>query len=303
MNNAYKKQVALLLDILPTIAEEKNFALHGGTAINLFHSDMPRLSVDADLTFIPFTDERNRDLEAIRTSLQNIKTKLSKRMPKIRFEDQQRANEDLKLICSTQEATVKIEVNQINRGLIAEPCVCVLCNRAQEEFDRFCEVTTVSVGQLWGGKIAAALDRQHPRDLFDVRNLLDSNGYTDEVKDGFIFFLICGKRPFHEMLNPQHIDQQTVLDSQFNGMTDQPFTYEDYETTRKRLIQIVKQSLTAEDKAFIKAFTQSEPIWGKTDYSKYPAIRWKLLNIRTLKTENPEKFRQQVELLETVLSV
>ncbi|MDR0973937.1 MAG: nucleotidyl transferase AbiEii/AbiGii toxin family protein, partial [Prevotellaceae bacterium] len=287
MNNAYKKQVALLLDILPTIAEEKNFALHGGTAINLFHSDMPRLSIDVDLTFVPFSDDRNRDLEAIRISLQHIKTKLSKRMSKMRFEDQQRANEDLKLICSTAEATVKIEVNQINRGLIAEPCVRVLCDRAQEEFDRFCEVTTVSIGQLWGGKIAAALDRQHPRDLFDVRNLLNSHGYTDEVKTGFIFFLLCGKRPIHEMLNPQHIDQQTVLDSQFNGMTDQSFTYEDYETTRERLIQVVKQSLTTEDRVFIQAFAKGEPIWENVDYSQYPAIRWKLLNLRKLNTENP----------------
>jgi len=187
MNEAYKKQVALLLDILPSIAEEESFALHGGTAINLFHLDMPRLSVDIDLTYIPFSNDRDVDLDNIRTSLDTIKTRLKKRIPTLRFSDGQRASEELKLICSTPDATVKIEVNQINRGLIADLCSRILCDRAQEGFDRFCEVRTVSVGQLWGGKVNAALDRQHPRDLFDVRNVLDAIGYTDEIKNGFCY--------------------------------------------------------------------------------------------------------------------
>jgi predicted nucleotidyltransferase component of viral defense system len=176
MKDTYKSQVALLLDILPSIAEEANFALHGGTAINLFHLDMPRLSVDLDLTYVPFSDDRDADLENIRTSLEAIKTRLKERMPAIRFSDLQRASKELKMICATPDATVKVEVNQINRGLIAPPRTMVLCNRAQEEFDRFCEVATVSAGQLWGGKVNAALDRQHPRDLFDMRSLFESIG-------------------------------------------------------------------------------------------------------------------------------
>ncbi|MDR0971212.1 MAG: nucleotidyl transferase AbiEii/AbiGii toxin family protein [Bacteroidales bacterium] len=302
MNTAYKKQVALLLNILPYITEEENFALHGGTAINLFYLNMPRLSIDIDLTFIPFTNNRNNDLEFIRNSLNNVKKKLSIRIPKIHFEDQRRANEDLKLICSTSDATIKIEVNQINRGLIADSSIRVLCEGAQEEFNCFCEARTVSFGQLWGGKIAAALDRQHPRDLFDIRNLLENNGYTDDVKSGFIFFLLCGKRPIHEMLNPQKINQQAILESQFNGMTYQPFLYKDYENTQKKLISIVKQSLTSEDKTFIKAFAKGEPIWEKVNYSNFPAIKWKLLNIQKLKSDNSEKFYKQIELLDEILS-
>jgi hypothetical protein len=163
MNDAYKKQVSLLLDILPYVAEEKNFALHGGTAINLFHLDMPRLSVDVDLTWTSFGSDRNRDLQEIRISLENIKTRLKNRMPSIRFDDQRRATEELKLICSSPEATVKIEVNQMNRGVIAAPQTMILCNKAQEVFDRFCEMQLVSTGQLWGGKINAALYRKNFR--------------------------------------------------------------------------------------------------------------------------------------------
>jgi predicted nucleotidyltransferase component of viral defense system len=113
MKEAYKKQVALLLDILPSIAEEKAFALHGGIAINLFHLGMPRFSVDIDLTYIPFSNDRNTDLNNIRNSLEAVKARLKYRIHVVRFSDQQRASEELKLICSTPEAMVKIEVNQI----------------------------------------------------------------------------------------------------------------------------------------------------------------------------------------------
>ena len=169
MKDIYKKQVGLLIDILTEIAKEENFALHGGTAINLFHLNMPRLSVDIDLTFVPFSDSRNEDLNKIRQLLKLLKSRLKTTFPNIHLEDEKRAEEELKLLCAKDGATVKVEVNQINRGLIAETCTKILCNQAEEEFDRFCEIKTVSVGQLWGGKLNAALERQHPRDIFDVK--------------------------------------------------------------------------------------------------------------------------------------
>jgi predicted nucleotidyltransferase component of viral defense system len=293
----YKAQVALLLKILPNVLEEENFALHGGTAINLFHLNMPRLSVDIDLTYIPFSSDRNADLDNIRGSLEMTKKRLEERMPDVRFPDSQRALKDLKLICSASDVQIKIEVNQINRGLIAESCLKKLCSRAQDDFNSFCEVKTVSQGQLWGGKINAALDRQHPRDLFDIRNMFNEVGYTDEIKTGFLFFLLGGKRPFHELLNPQKIDQKAVFDSQFIGMTIQPFSYEEYQETRDRLIFEVNRSLTERDRAFLIAFSQGEPVWDHVDYGMYPAIRWKLMNISELKNDNPQKYREQTELL------
>ena len=298
MKEIYTKQVTLLLEILPDVAEEENFALHGGTAINLFHLNMPRVSVDLDLTFIPFSNDRDVDLESIRISLEAIKKRLKKRMPVIRFSDPQRAYKDLKLICSISDVTVKIEVNQINRGLIAEPCTRILCHRAQMIYDRFCEVTTVSAGQLWGGKVNAALDRQHPRDLFDMRNLFNDVGFTDEIKTGFIFFLICGNRPIHELLNPKRLDQRFVFDSQFNGMTDLAFSYEDFEKTREQMIFKIHNSLTDKDKAFLLAFIKGEPNWDDVDYGMFPAVKWKLHHIQKLKVENPQKYQRQIELLE-----
>ncbi|MBF0650801.1 nucleotidyl transferase AbiEii/AbiGii toxin family protein [Dysgonomonas sp. GY75] len=301
MKGTYKKQVSLLLDILPEVAKEDVFALHGGTAINLFCLNMPRLSVDIDLTYIPASESRDTDLQNIRLALEKVKEHLRKQIPNISFSDPIRAEEELKLICTTPEAMVKIEVNQINRGIIAETELTILCDKAQEIFDKFCEVRTVSQKQLWGGKIIAALDRQHPRDLFDIRNMINEIGYSMEIKEGFIFFLLCSKRPMQELLNPHRIDQSAVFESQFKGMTDNSFGVHEFENTRELLIKMINESLTNEDKEFLLTFSKGEPDWTKIDYSKFPAIRWKLLNIQKLKDNNPSKYAEQVDAVRQIL--
>jgi len=198
---------------------------------------------------------------------------------------------------------VKIEVNQINRGIIADTTLAVLCDKAQETFDKFCEVSMVSPKQLWGGKMVAALDRQHPRDLFDIRNLIHEIGYSAEIKEGFIFFLLCSKRPMHELLNPNLIDQSAVFKNQFDGMTDHSFNFNDYKTTREELLRMINESLTPVDKEFLLDFSKGEPDWTNKDYSRYPAIRWMLMNINILKIQNPSKHKEQVGALKRVLSL
>ena len=261
MKDMYKKQVALLIDILLEIAKEDNFALHGGTAINLFHLNMPRLSVDIDLTFVPFSDNRNEDLHKIRQSLDSVKNRLKATFPNIRFEDEK---------------------------------------RAEEEFNRFCEIKTVSVGQLWGGKLNAALERQHPRDIFDVKNMLQEIDFTEEIKQGFLFFLLCGKRPIYEVLNPNFTNQRVIFYSQFSGMTNEDFTYREFEKIREELVLIVNNSLTDKEKDFLLSFSEGNPNWEDFDYSEYPAIKWKLLNIKKLKQDNPIKFRESIQKLESI---
>ncbi|MCE5345698.1 MAG: nucleotidyl transferase AbiEii/AbiGii toxin family protein [Bacteroidales bacterium] len=303
MKDIYKKQFSLLLDILSGVAKEDVFALHGGTAINLFCLNMPRLSVDIDLTYIPVSQKRDVDLHNIRSALERIKERLYKWIPSIRFSDSVRNEEELKLICATSDAIVKIEVNQINRGVIAATDLVVLCDKAQQSFNKFCEVRTVSKKQLWGGKIIAALDRQHPRDLFDIRNLINEIGYSNEIKEGFLFFLLCSKRPMFELLRPRLLDQSAVFESQFNGLTDNSFGYDEFEKTRGHLIKIVNDSLTAEDKEFLFEFSKGKPDWTKVDYSRFPAVQWKHLNINKLKNNNQQKYTEQTEILRKILSL
>ena len=289
MKDTFKKQIVLLIDILLEVAKEDSLALHGGTAINLFHLNMPRLSVDIDLTFIPFSDNRNEDLRKIRLSLESVKNRLKRMFPNMRFKDEKRAEEELKLLCTKDNTTVKVEVNQINRGLIAEPCTKILCSRAEEELNRFCEIKTVSTGQLWGGKLNAALERQHPRDIFDIKNMLQEIGFTKEIKQGFLFFLLSGKRPIDEVLKPNFINQRVVFDSQFSGMTNQEFTYREFEKIREELVLTVKNSMTDKDKTFLISFAEGNPNWENFDYSKYPAINMETIKYQKIKIRKPDQ--------------
>jgi hypothetical protein len=302
IKESYKQQVSLLLDIMPIVAKEPQFAIHGGTAINLFEMDMPRLSVDVDLTFIPFTEDREDDFLHIRQGLLNIKERIQAGLSGITFPDAKRADEELKLFCLRDNAVVKIEVNQINRGLIDDARILTLSKKTQEYFDTYCKVTVVSQGQLWGGKINAALDRQHPRDLFDMRNFYQNHRLTDEIKRGFLYFLLCSKRPIHEVLQPKNIDRRGVLFNQFIGMTDMSFSYEDYENARQENIDTINKSLTDSDKNFLLFFLKGKPEWTENyNFSQYPPIRWKLMNLEKLKALNLEKFNSQVELLEKAM--
>lgn len=178
MERIYRQQVSLLLGVLPEVAKEKCFSLHGGTAINLFVRDMPRLSVDIDLTYIPI-EERDASLKNIAKALQRIKSNIEKVIPGVKITPLLGAG---KLQVSAKGVDVKIEVNLVNRGALEESKDMQLCQKAQSTFEAFCVMPVISHGQLFGGKIVAALDRQHPRDLFDVKYLLEKEGFTDEIK-------------------------------------------------------------------------------------------------------------------------
>lgn len=124
------------------------------------------------------------------------------------------------------------------------------------------------------------------------------------MKDGFIFCLLGSDKPILESLKPNPIDQQDALENQFKGMTDIPFTYEDYKTTRMKLIDKVNNSLNEDDKTFLLSFEQGEPEWDKCcagDLRSYPSVKWKLQNIRNLKDINPEKFKEGIDKLRKFL--
>jgi len=159
----------------------------------------------------------------------------------------------------------------------------------------------VPLGQLYGGKICAALDRQHPRDLFDVRLLLDNEGFTDEIKRGFLFGLVSSNRPTHEMLNPHLLDQRTAFENQFEGMSSIEFSYDEYEATRLQLIETIQSSLNESDKAFLLSLNSLEPDWSIYDFQVFPSVKWKLLNLEKFRQDKSEIYQQQIDALKGVL--
>jgi len=296
----YYNQVALLLRILPEIARESDIALHGGSAINLFYNDLPRLSVDIDLTYLPAGD-RKVDLAQIVVMLTRIQESLHHTIPGIKIKGPGEGKEEYKIFCSLNKASVKIEINTINRGVYDRTELRPLCESAQEQFNMFCEVQVVSTGQLYGGKIVAALDRQHPRDLFDVKKMMETIGYTEKISEGFVFCLLSSRRPLHEILRPSFLDHKSTLASQFSGMTNETFTWQTYQSTRIQLIETVNQNLTSDIHELLLSFADGSPKWGRFDFGKFPAIQWKLLNIMRLKEQNPSKHKMQQRELSRVL--
>lgn len=299
----YRAQVELLLQTIPYVAKEKIFALKGGTAINMFIRSLPRLSVDIDLTYIPIND-RETALSDISDGLGRIKADLEKSIPGISVTAVSREGEDAKINCQLQRAQIKIEVNTTTRGTINDPKLLKINKKVQESYGRFAAINVVSMAELYGGKICAALDRQHPRDLFDVRLLLDNEGLTDEIKTGFLVALISHMRPINELLNPTFIDQRNAFQTQFSGMSDIPFSYEEFEETRKKLVSEITSKLTIEDRVFLVSFKETDPIWeffNVEKASELPAVRWKLQNIERLKRENPKKHMVLVNTLYRIL--
>src|SRR6187455_587735 len=212
---AYKDQVSLLLTVLPEVAKEESLAMHGGTAINLFVRDMPRVSVDIDLTYLPIED-RKTSLDNITNALDRIKTRIENLKLGIKVDQNK---DESKLLVLRNGAVVKLEVNQIMRGVISDVTDMDLCKSAQKEYEAYCNMPIVPIGQLHGGKICAALDRQHPRDIFDVKYILKNEGLNDEIKAGLMYCLLSSARPLHELLNPHFQDQGEAMENQFDGMT------------------------------------------------------------------------------------
>lgn len=305
MQDEYQAQVALLLRVIPFVAQEPCFALKGGTAINLFVKDMPRLSVDIDLCYLAF-DDRSTALKNIESALRRIKKAIESKNLDIKAKNvpQQDGNEATMHVSASDGTLIKIEVNTIMRGHVFTPQLLACTQKVSEKFESFVEMNSISTGELYGGKICAALDRQHPRDLFDIHWLLKKDSINEEIKQGFMAALLSHPRPIHEVLNPRPLDQHDTFNAKFAGMAFTPFSYEDYEAAREQLADLIQNIFTSKDKQFLLSFKKREPDWdlANSTFQNLPAIKWKLLNLQKLRKNNPKKHQLLYEKLEAVLN-
>ena len=168
MLDRYVAQVRLLLSVLPDIATETVFALKGGTAINLFYRDMPRLSVDVDLTYLPVAD-RQSSLEDMDDAFNRIATAITERNPRVKARRIAGGGDnDTRIMVSDGSAQIKIETSPVTRGAVYPARTMVASETVMEQFG-FVETNVLAFEDLYGSKLHAALDRQHPRDLVDVK--------------------------------------------------------------------------------------------------------------------------------------
>ncbi len=300
MKEAYFKRVDLLLSVLPDVMEDPRLALKGGTAINLFVFDMPRLSVDIDLAYVPLED-RFTALEAIDTIFEQIKDVLTAQglsvTPKFTAD-----NHAKQLIVMDQGELIKIEINHILRGCAYPPVTQALCPKAKDQFKKFMRIQCLAENDLFAGKICAALDRQHPRDLYDMHFFLESKTYTRELHNAFLIYLISNNRPISELIRPNQQDISHLYTNEFKGMTELDMSLEDLSKAFLRVVDLISFSMTVEDKEFLLSFKAGMPKWKLMPFEhiqNFPAVKWKLHNISKME---PEKRREMLARLERKLS-
>jgi predicted nucleotidyltransferase component of viral defense system len=303
-HSIFYKQAELVVRVLPDIQVEEFFALKGGTAINFFIRDLPRLSVDIDLTYLPLTD-RKKALMDIHGALQRITDRIERKPPRTKIISRVSRETSLLigLLVMREDATVKIEPNTIMRGAVFPAEIRPITRHAEELFEYHLDVRTLSLADLYGGKICAALDRQHPRDLYDIHLLFRAEGITDEIRKAFVVYLICQPRPILEILNPSLVDIRENFDKEFRGLVREPLTCKVLEETRSQLIGEIKAGLTAEERAFIVSVKEGNPHWELMELAgieQLPAIHWKLINIEKM---TPKKHRQALQLLKDFLDL
>lgn len=262
------KQADLLVQVVPFVNAEDCFALKGGTAINFFVRNFPRLSVDLDLVYLPLED-RTTTLKGIDSALQNIAAKIRRTMPGVEVRGHKAASEEfiLKLaVRASNGATVKIEPNTVLRGTLHPITELNLAARAAEIFGRSATMRVVSLPDLYGGKLCAALDRQHPRDLFDVHGLLKAEGITDDIRRAFVVFMASHDRPMSELINPNRKNLKRVFAEQFEGMPLDPVPLAVLEETREQLIAQLSRDLTDAEREFLLSMKRLEPNGICSDY-------------------------------------
>ena len=300
MRKQYRKQVRLLIQVIPFLSATDQFALKGGTAINFFVRDFPRLSVDIDLTYLPVKG-RTVSLDGIKKGVEQIAQEAEKRIPGVQVAFQKSGGTLSKLIIRTEDAQIKLEVNTVLRGAIYEAIERDLSTALQEEFELFATVKTLSFEDLYAGKLCAALDRQHPRDLYDVRLLLNNEGITEDLRRAFIGYLISHSRPINELLNPNTIDIETLYYNEFEGMTEETNILDELIDVQKELPKILMGKLTDDEKVFLMSFKKGDPNWkliSMPGLEKLPGVQWKMLNIRKM---DSDKHKTATKKLESVL--
>lgn len=303
-DTVFFRQAELVLRVLPLVNQEEVFALKGGTAINFFLRDLPRLSVDIDLTYLPIND-RETALADIDNALLRISERVEKTVPGVRVFSKRERESNLitGLLIRRGDATIKGEPNSVLRGSVFPTETRILCKKAQDLFELSIEARALSFADLYGGKACAALDRQHPKDLFDIGMLFKNEGLTEKIRRAFIVYLISHSRPMVEILNPHWGDLRLVFEKEFQGMVVEPVTAEELRIVGEQLVSRLHKEMTQEERLFIISVKEGNPQWdllGIPGIENLPGVQWKLQNIRRM---TPMRHKEALRKLRDYLSV
>lgn len=296
----YNEQVQLLVRVLPYVTQEKVFALKGGTAINLFVRDLPRLSVDIDLTYLPIEDYET-SVAGIDAGLERMSARIVEKIVGAQINAQRSVSGHIeRLHVQSGRVGIKIEVTPVLRGVVYDPTVMSVSAKVEETYG-YADAQVVSLADLYAGKLVAALDRQHPRDLYDVRLLLADDGIGDDLRRAFIAYALQSRKPLNVILAPPRRDLTPKYAQEFEGMTVEPVSLQDLEATREAMIETVVGGMPNAHRQFLVSFKRGEPDWnllGLPEVAQLPAVRFRQEKLAVL---SPETRADQLAKLEGVL--
>ncbi len=299
MNQLYLDSARLLTRVAPLVLGDDTFAIKGGTAINMFVRDMPRLSVDLDLVFPDHTLSRKQALKRINEAIRQSVARLKKQGFQTHAPVSADAGET-KLLVRQAATEVKIEVNFVMRGTVNPVRMASLTQNARDTLQADLEIPVVSLEDVYGGKLVAAMDRQHPRDLFDVMQLFAHEGITAGIRRAFVVYLASHNRPVHEVLFPSLRDIRREFEHNFAGMTVEPVELDALLAARERMVRELQQGLTADERRFLMSLVAAEPEWKLLNVphlEQLPGLRWKLQNLERLQKSDARKFAEQSDTL------
>jgi hypothetical protein len=303
MDKTYADTVRLLLAVTPDVFAGDIFAMKGGTAINLFLQDMPRLSVDIDVVYLPWQTPRDDALRSINEELAAIAERLKPLDVQTRL-IRSKDSGDTKLIVENDISQVKVEVNVVFRGTVLPAERRPLSARTSDLFGVEFEVPILAPDELYAGKLVAALDRQHPRDLFDVWQLYESGGITGGMIECFVIYLAGHNRPPHEVLFGNDKEIAGEYERAFVGLTEFACSLGTLIDTRARLRRELPQLLSPAHKRFLSGLVRAQPDWSLVQCqhaAQLPALRWKLSNLETFRMRRSEDFAAQADALDASL--
>jgi predicted nucleotidyltransferase component of viral defense system len=300
MDKAYADTVRLLLAVAPELFRIPLFAMKGGTALNLFVHNMPRLSVDIDLAYTAWTTPREDALREISEENAAIAKRLERLGLTVTTVTAKGLGES-KLLVERPGVQVKVETNLVFRGTVLTVETRSLAPIVSSMFSAELSIPTLAIDELYGSKLVAALDRQHPRDLFDVWRMYETVGLTDETVECFVTYLAGHNRPLHEVLFPRPKDITREYESSFVGLTTEPVHLTTLDAARERLVRELPQRLTADQRALLVGLARAEPDWSllACRHAKdLPAIRWRLQNLEQFRAKRPAEFERQAKEIE-----
>jgi len=301
----YQRAVSLLLRLIPIVFTSDVFALKGGTAINLFMSPVARLSVDLDLVFLPLGLPRDEALAAISRELDAVRERAAAIGLTVRSA-RRVAGDDTQMLVSDGQTEVKVEVNQVFRGSLLPPRMVPLHPTAQEMFATQAVARLLADPEVYAGKAVAALDRQHPRDLFDVWIRNRHGGYSSGDLDVFAVYLAGHNRPPHEILGGRDKPLADLYVASLVGMSSGTVpSVEELHETRRQLRHDVLRRMSPQARDFLRSFFALTPAWEVLPFAgleRLPALQWKLQNLQTFKSRRPKAFQDQNDELSELLA-